>query len=75
MNVAHLKAEAQNIIEIEATDIEMIDEEGHEGKNLICAPRDFYTGPTPTSFVFGCSMSHHIKKAVVSIQRVFSMSG
>jgi hypothetical protein len=61
MNAAHLKAEAQNIIKIEASDIEIIEEEGHEGKDLICAPRVCYIGPISTSFVFGCPIPHHIR--------------
>ncbi len=52
MLVGHLKAEAQNIVTIKASSIEIIEEEGHEGKDLICAPCVCSICPTPTSFVF-----------------------
>ena len=47
-----LKSEVQSIATIKASTIEIIEEEGHEGKDLVCMPCVCSVGPNPASFVF-----------------------
>jgi hypothetical protein len=71
MHTGHLQAEAKKIFVINASKIEKIDEEGHEGKNAnLCIER----------LIHSSHLQHHIyaqfhiaSKAVVSVQRIFSM--
>jgi L-fucose isomerase-like protein len=71
MHTGHLQAEAKQIFDIKASKIEIIEEEGHEGKNAnLCIER----------LIHSSHLQHHIyaqfnvaSKAVVSVQRIFSM--
>jgi hypothetical protein len=74
MHAGHLQMEAKKIFDIKASRIELMkkeEEEGHEGKNAsLCIER----------LIHSSHPQHHMyahfriaSKAVVSVQRIFSM--
>ncbi len=68
IHTEHLQAEAKKIVDINASKIEIIEEEGHEGKSYFVHSAFVTLITPPTSYV--CPTPHRIK-AVVSVRRIF----